>query len=196
MNIPPILFFFPLCPPPPPRETPTFQNPTVRSKWAHTCYTRHKCCCTPAVALVQVGLGYGSNAQKKKLHLHVRTAGIAKLTRRERDPSTPHPCTTAPTTRHSRGSASTAASAGNSPASPPWLTHPGREAFPDRKKRGTHGLAAAEHQLLQLVVHAVAVAVRQPTGGLPFSARRGVAVVEPPRDARPCHARCCASGLA
>ena len=97
----------------------------------------------------------------KKIHLHVRTACIAKLTRRERDPSTPHPCTTAPSTRHSRGFASTVASAGSPPASPPCPTHPGREASPDRKKQGTRRLAAAEHQLLQLVVHAAAVAVRQ-----------------------------------
>ena len=87
---------------------------------------------------------------EKKIHLHVRAACIAKLTRGERNPSTPHPCTTAPSTRYSRGSASTVASAGISPASPLWPTHPGREASPDRKKRGTHRLAAAEHQLLQL----------------------------------------------
>ena len=102
------------------------------------------------------------------------------LSRREWDPSTPHSCTTAPSTQHSRGSASTVAYHENSPASPPWPTHPGREAHPDRKKQGTHRLDAAEHQLLQLVVHAAAVAVRQPSGGLPLSALRGVAVVEPP----------------
>ena len=93
------------------------------------------------------GLGYGSNAsfapQQKNLHLHVRTACIAKLTRREWDPSTPHPCTTAPSTRHSRGFASAVASAGSSPASLSWPTHPGREASPHRKKRGTPRLAAA-----------------------------------------------------
>ena len=89
----------------------------------------------------------------KNLHLHVRTACIAKLTRRERDPSNPHPCTAALSTRHSRGSASTVASAGSSPASPPWPTHPGRETSLDRKKRGTYRLAAAEHQLPQLVVY-------------------------------------------
>ena len=72
------------------------------------------------------------------------------LSRRERDPSTPHPCTTAPSIRHSRGSASTVAYAGSSPVSPPYPTHPGREAYPDRNKQGTHRLAAAEHQLLQL----------------------------------------------
>ena len=91
--------------------------------------------------------------KRKNFHLHVRTACIAKLTRRERNPTTPHPCTTAPSTRHSRGSESTVASAGSSPASPPWPTHPGRETSLDRKKRGTHRLAAAEHQLLQLVVY-------------------------------------------
>ena len=118
---------------------------------------------------------------EKNLHLHVRTACIAKLTRKERDPSTPHhPCTIAPSTRHSRGSASTVASAGSSSASPPWPTHPGREASPDRKKRGTHRLAAAEHQLLQLVGYAAAVVMRQPSDGLPLSARRGVTVVELP----------------
>ena len=132
---------------------------------------------------VQVVLGYGSNVSLPKRgensHLDVRAACIAKLARRERNWSTPHPCTMAPSTRHSRGSTSTVASAGSSPASPPWPTHPGREASPDRKKRGTHRLAAAEHQLLQLVVHAAAIAVRQPSGGLPLSSRRGVAVVEP-----------------
>ena len=91
--------------------------------------------------------------KRKNFHLHVRTACIANLTRRERDPTTPHPCTTAPSTRHSRGSESAVASAGSSPASPPWPTHPGRETSLDRKKRGTHRLAAAEHQLLQLVVY-------------------------------------------
>ena len=102
------------------------------------------------------------------------------LSRRERDPSTPLPCTTAPSTRHSRGSASTVAYAGSSPASPPWPTHPGRKAYPDRKKQRTHRLAAAEHQLLlKLFVHAAAIAVRQPSGNLTLSALRGVAVVEP-----------------
>ena len=47
--------FFPL-------ETPTFQYPTVRSRWTHICYTGHKYCCTPAVPLVQAVLGYGLNA--------------------------------------------------------------------------------------------------------------------------------------
>ena len=118
----------------------------------------------------------------KKLTLYVRTACYAKLTHRERDPRTPHPCTTAPNTRYSRGPASTVASAGSSlAASPPRPTHPGREASLDRKKRGTHQLAAVEHQLLHLVVHAAAVTVRQPSAGLPLSARRGVAIVEPPR---------------
>ena len=70
----------------------------------------------------------------------MRTRCIGKLTRRERDPSTPHLCTTAPITLHSRGSASTVASAGSSPASHSWPTHPGREAYPDRKKRSTHRL--------------------------------------------------------
>ena len=56
----------------------------------------------------------------------------------ERDPSTSHSCTTAPSTRHSGGSASTVAYAGSSSASPPWPTHPGREAYPDRKKQGTY----------------------------------------------------------
>ena len=83
----------------------------------------------------------------------MRTAYIAKLIPRERDPNTPHPCTTAPSTRHSRGSASTVASAGSSPASPPWPTQPGRETSLDRKKRGPRRLAAAEHQLPQLVVY-------------------------------------------
>ena len=82
--------------------------------------------------------------------------------------------------RHSRGSASTVAYAGSSPAFPPWPTHLGKEAYPDRNKQGTHRLAAAEHQLLQLVVHTAAVAVRQPSDGLSLSALRGVAVVEPP----------------
>ena len=50
-----------LCPLPPP-ETPTFQNPTVKNRWAHICYTRHRYCCTPAVVLIQVVWGYGSNA--------------------------------------------------------------------------------------------------------------------------------------
>ena len=118
--------------------------------------------------------------KEKNLYLDVRTGCIAKLTRRERYPSTTHPCTTATRTRHSRGFALTVASAGRSPAFPPWPTHPGREASPDRKKRGTHRLTAAEHQLLQLVVHAAAVAVRQPSSGLPLSARRDVAVVGPP----------------
>ena len=59
--------------------------------------------------------------------------------RRERDPSTSHPRTTAPSTRHSRDFASTVAYAGRSPASPPWPTHTGSEAYPDRKKQGTHG---------------------------------------------------------
>ena len=102
------------------------------------------------------------------------------LSRRERDPYTPHPCTTAPSTQHSRGSVSTVAYAGSFTASPPYPTHPGREAYPDRKKQGTHRLAAAEHQLLQLVVYAAAVAVRQPSDGLLLSALRGVTVVEPP----------------
>ena len=102
------------------------------------------------------------------------------LSHREQDPSPPHPCTTASSTRHRRCSASTLAYAGSSPASPPWPTHPGREAYPDRKKLGTYRLAAAEHQFLQLVVHAAAVAVRQPSGGLPLSALRGDAVVGPP----------------
>ena len=108
--------------------------------------------------------------QQKNLHLHVRTACIAKLTRRERDPSTPHPCTTAPSTRHSRGSASTVASTESSPVSPPWPTHPGKEAFPDRKKLGIYRLAAAEHQLLQLVVY--------------FQCRRPIAVCWRSLDAR------------
>ena len=43
-------------------EVLTFQNPIVRSRWAHTSYTRHKYCCTSAVTLAQVVLGYGSNA--------------------------------------------------------------------------------------------------------------------------------------
>ena len=124
--------FHPLVPPPPPPETPTFQNSTMRSRWAHTCYTHHKYCCTPSVALVQMVLGYGSNAC---LH-HSKTTytctcvprAVTKLTRRERDPSTPHPCTTAPSSRHRRGSALTVASAGSSPASLPWPTHPSREA--------------------------------------------------------------------
>ena len=94
----------------------------------------------------------------------MRTACIAKLIPRERDPNTPHPCTTAPSTRHSRGSASTVASAGSSPASPPWPTQPGRETSLDRKKRGTRRLAAAEHQLPQLVVY--------------FRRRRPIAVCE------------------
>ena len=67
----------------------------------------------------------------------------SSFTRRNRDPSTLHPCATAPSTRHSRGSASTEAYAGNSSASPPCPTHPGREAYPNRKKQGTHRLAAA-----------------------------------------------------
>ena len=149
------LFISPLPPPPP--ETPTLQNPTVRSRWAHTCYTRHKYCCTPAVALVQVVLGHGSNAC---LHHSKKTYACTCVPRPSQtshvesgDQSTPHPCTTAPSTPHSRGSASTVASAGSSSASPPWPTHPGREASPDRKKRCTHRLAVAEHQLLQLVVH-------------------------------------------
>ena len=58
--------------------------------------------------------------------------------RRERDPSTSHSCTTAPSTRYSKGSALTVAHAGSSPASPTWPTHPGREAYPDRNKQGTH----------------------------------------------------------
>ena len=58
----PFTYLFPLTPPLPPPETPTFQNPTVRRRWAHTCYTRQKYCCTPAVGLVQGVLGYGSNA--------------------------------------------------------------------------------------------------------------------------------------
>ena len=93
------------------------------------------------------------------------------LTRRERDPSTAVSCTTAPGTRHSRGSASTVAYAGSSP---------GREAYSDLKKQGTNRLAAVEHQLLQLVVHVAAVTVRQPSGSLPLSTPRGVAVVERP----------------
>ena len=63
--------------------------------------------------------------KEKKLHLDVHTGCIAKLTHRERNRSTPHPCTTAPSTRHSRGSASAVHSAGSSPASPSWPTHPG-----------------------------------------------------------------------
>ena len=117
--------------------------------------------------------------QQKTLHLHVRTACIAKLTRRVRDSSTPHPCTTAPSTRDSRGYTSIVTYAESSPASSPWPTHPGKEASLDRKKQGTHRFAAAEHHLLQLAAHAAVVAVRQPSGGLPLYARRGV--VEPPQ---------------
>ena len=98
-------------------------------------YTR----CGPG--LVQVVLGYSSNAclhHSKKTYLHVGIACIAKLTRRERNPSTLYPCTTAPSTRHSRGSASTVASAGSSRASPPWPTHPGREASPDSPLQHLH----------------------------------------------------------
>ena len=86
------------------------------------------------------------------------------LTRRERDPNTAVSCTTAPSTRYSRGSASTVTYAESSPASPPWPTNPGRKAYPDLKNQGTNRLAAAEHQLLQSVVHAAADAVRQPSG--------------------------------
>ena len=54
-------------------------------------------------------------------HSHV-TAGIVKLTHIERDPRTSHPCTTTPSTRHSRCSASIVVSAERSPASPPGPT--------------------------------------------------------------------------
>ena len=80
------------------------------------------------------------------LFVLVFVKGMFTPSRRERDPSTPHPCTTAPSIRHSsRGSASTVAYAGSASVTPPYLTHPGREAYPDRKKQGTHRLAAAEH---------------------------------------------------
>ena len=87
------------------------------------------------------GVQFSSNAclhHSKKTYLHVGIACIAKLTRRERDSSTPYPCTTAPSTRHSGGSASTVASAGSSRASPPWPTHPGREASPDSPLQHLH----------------------------------------------------------
>ena len=60
------------------------------------------------------------------------------LIRRERDPSTSNPCTTAPSTQHSRDSASTVAYAESSPASPPWPAHPGREAYPDQNNQAIH----------------------------------------------------------
>ena len=53
-----------------------------------------------------------------------------------RDSSNSHPCTIAPSTLYSRGSAPTVAYAGSSTAFPPWPNHPGREAYPDRKTRG------------------------------------------------------------
>ena len=123
-------------------ETPTFQNPTVRNRWTHTCYTRHKYCCTPAVVLIQVVLGSRSYAC---LHHSKNTYTCTCVPRASQNShvesgirSTPHPCTTAPSTRHSRDSASTVASTGSSPASAPWPTHPGREASPDSPVQRLH----------------------------------------------------------
>ena len=62
--------------------TSTFHNPTVRSRWTHTCYIRHKYCCTPAVALVHVVLGYGSNAC---LHNRIKTYTCTYVPRASRN---------------------------------------------------------------------------------------------------------------
>ena len=74
-------FFYPL-PHPRSRNTNILKNPTVRSRWAHTYCTRHKYCCTPAVVLVQVVLGYGSNAclhHSKKSYTCYIPAGFIPL---------------------------------------------------------------------------------------------------------------------